>query len=133
MDSKRPGETNQALDGLFWRDEILQVMYWLQGEGLGELVSAQDLQVFLEGDLSTIQFYLEQTAEEGYLVRHPGAAGMLNDTRYSLSELGRKEGGRRFADEFSGMQKSGHGECSADCACHQTGNHADCPSHQHQH
>ena len=126
-------QADQALDALFWRDEILQVMFWLQGEGLGEAVSAQDLQVFLEGDLSMLQFYLEQAADEGYLVRHPDAAGMLNETRYSLSDIGRQEGGRRFADEFAGMQKSGHGECSADCACHQTGDHANCPSHQHQH
>ena len=124
---------NQALDALFWRDEILQVLYWLQGEGLGEVVTAEDLQIFLDGDLNTIQFYLEQFVGEGYLICHPDAAGMLNDTRYSLSEVGRKEGGRRFADEFSGMQKSGHGECSADCSCHQTGNRDNCPSHQHQH
>jgi hypothetical protein len=30
------------------------------------------------------------------------------------------------------MQKSGHGECSADCSCHQTGDHANCPSHHHR-
>ena len=120
MDGEQHTESNQALDALFWRDEILQVMYWLQGEGLGEVVSAQDLQVFLDGDLNTIQFYLEQFTDEGYLTRHPDAAEMLNDTR-------------RFADEFTGLQKSGHGECSADCSCHQTGNHDDCPSHQHQH
>jgi hypothetical protein len=40
---------------------------------------------------------------------------VLNATRYSLSDLGRGEGGRRFADEFVGMQKVGHGECNADC------------------
>lgn len=133
MDSKQTNKANQPLDALYWRDEILQVMFWLQGEGLGEVVSAQDLQVFLDGDPDTIQFYLEQAVGEGYLLRHPDAAGMLNETRYSLSEVGRKEGGRRFADEFAGMQKSGHGECSADCACHQTGDRANCPSHQHHH
>ena len=133
MDNKQTGKANQALEALFWRDEILQVMFWLQGEGLGDVVSAGDLQVFLDGDRETIQFYLEQAAGEGYLVRHPDAAGMLPETRYALSEAGRKEGGRRFADEFAGMQKSGHGECSADCVCHQTGNPADCPSHRPQH
>ncbi|MDX1522597.1 MAG: hypothetical protein R3264_13295 [Anaerolineae bacterium] len=122
-----------ALDTLYWRDEILQVMYWLQGEGLGEVVGAGDLQVFLAGDLATIQFYLEQFTEEGYLNRHPDPVGLLDKTRYSLSEDGRREGGRRFRDEFEGMQKSGHGECSADCVCQTTGNHADCPSHNHNH
>jgi hypothetical protein len=122
---------NRALDALFWRDEILQVLYWLQGEGLGERVTAQDLQVFLDSEVKNIHFYLEQAVAEGYLVCHPDAAGMPQETRYSLSELGRTEGGRRFRDEFEGMQKSGHGECSADCICHVTGNHADCPTHQH--
>lgn len=128
---KQQAEGNQALDALFWRDEILQVMFWLQGEGLAEIVSANDLQVFLNGDLKTIRFHLEQAANAGYLIRHPDAAGMLDAARYSLSELGFKEGGRRFKDEFADMQKSGHGECSADCVCHQTGDYANCPSHSH--
>lgn len=124
---------NQPLDTLFWRDEILQVMFWLKGEGLADVVTAQDLESFLNTEAKTIYFYLEQFSEEGYLARHPDPAGMPTGTRYSLSELGRKEGGRRFQDEFAGMQKSGHGECSADCICHQTGDHANCPTHGHQH
>jgi hypothetical protein len=35
--------SNSALDALFWRDEILQVMFWMRGEGLAEVVSAQEL------------------------------------------------------------------------------------------
>ena len=131
MNDKQPTGQDPALDALFWRDEILQVMYWLQGEGLGDVVRAQELQVFLDSDLKPLQFYMEQAAADGYLVRYPDPAGMLDATGYGLSELGRREGGRRFRDEFEGMQKSGHGECSADCSCHTTGDHADCPSHQH--
>jgi hypothetical protein len=126
-------KSDNALDALFWRDEILQVMYWLQGEGLGEQVGVQDLQVFLDSDADTIHFYLEQAVTDGYLIRHPDPAGMPAGTRYSLSDFGRQEGGRRFRDEFEGMQKSGHGECSADCVCHSTGNRDNCPSHQHDH
>ena len=133
MNDPSSPQSNRALDALFWRDEILQVMFWFKGEGLSEVVTAQELEVFLATDLKTIQFYLEQFSEEGYLIRHPDPAGMLNSTRYSLSELGRQEGGRRFADEFAGMQKSGHGECNADCSCHQTGDHANCPSHKYLH
>lgn len=133
MTYKTIDESNSALDALYWRDEILQVMFWLRGEELAEVVSAQELLVFLAGELKTIRFYLEQFANEGYLIRHPDAAGMLNATHYSLSELGRTEGGRRFADEFAGMQKSGHGECNADCDCHKTGDPSNCPSHKHRH
>ena len=131
MISNINGQNNldQALDALFWRDELLQVMYWMQGEGFAEVVLPQDLQIFLAADSSTIQFHLEQAANDGYLVRHPDPTGLF--TRYSLSRMGKKEGGRRFADEFADMQKSGHGECSADCDCHQTGNYASCTNHQH--
>jgi hypothetical protein len=125
--------SNQPLNILFWRDEILQVMFWLRGEGLAEMVTAQDLEVFLNNDAQTLHFYLEQFTTEGYLIRHPDPTGLPSETRYSLSELGRKEGGRRFQDEFADMQKSGHGECSADCICHKTGDRANCPTHGHQH
>ncbi|MEM7129855.1 MAG: hypothetical protein AAF702_26215 [Chloroflexota bacterium] len=122
-----------ALDKLFWRDEILQVMYWLQGEGLSESVRAQDLMVFLNSDIQTILFHLELAAAEGYLTRSPNTNSMDQSTTFALSDTGRKEGGRRFRDEFAGMQKSGHGECSADCICHTTGDHASCPTHGHAH
>lgn len=126
-----PGE--EALDQLFWRDEILQVMYWLQGEGLSKSVCAQDLVVFLNSDLKTILSHLELAAADGYLSRTSHTPRMSEETEYSLSDAGRKEGGRRFRDEFAGMQKSGHGECSADCSCHTTGDHASCPTHGHIH
>ena len=105
-------------------------MFWLKGEGLEESTSAEELQVFLNADPLMIQFYLQQAAADGYLDKQ--SATTLNQaTRYVLTDLGRKEGGRRFHDEFSHLQKSGHGECSADCSCHQTGDHANCPTHSH--
>ena len=133
MDNVNHSMDGQPLNALFWRDEILQVMFWLKGEGLAEVVTAQELETFLNTDAKTIHFYLAQFTEEGYFVRHPDPAGMPSDTRYSLSDLGRKEGGRRFQDEFADMQKSGHGECSADCSCHKTGDRSTCPTHGHQH
>lgn len=131
------GKENQAgqkaLDKLFWRDEILQVMYWMQGEGLGGAVRSQDLVIFLNSDAKTILFHLELAAAEGYLNRSSTTNSMSDATEFSLTETGRKEGGRRFRDEFTGMQKSGHGECSADCSCHTTGDHGSCPQHGHSH
>ena len=35
---------------LFWRDEILQVMYWMLGEGLGQEVGPSSLKTFLGSD-----------------------------------------------------------------------------------
>jgi hypothetical protein len=120
---------NDPIQAIYWRDEILQVMFWLKGEGLEESTSAEELQVFLNADPLTIQHYLQQAAADGYLDKQ--SATIDQATRYALTELGRKEGGRRFHDEFSHLQKTGHGECSADCSCHQTGDHASCPTHSH--
>lgn len=117
-----------ALDALFWREEILQVLYWMQGEGLAETVDARALQAFLQGDPATIMYHLEKCSREGYLVR----SGTDADRRYRLSERGKEAGGRLFADAFSGMQRQGHGECSPDCICYEVGPDA-CPAHGHDH
>lgn len=124
-----------ALDALFWRDEILQVLFWLQGEELAKTVRAQDLLVFLKGDEDTIAHHLEKLAGEGLLVRRKGRNGRAGVKHYALSETGRQEGGRRFADAFEGMQKQGHGECSPDCDCNwgETGHALSCPSHHSHH
>ena len=89
------------------RDDILQAMYWMRGEGFGEEADVQMLQSFLVVDEALLREQLEILAEEGYLEESNG--------RCRLSELGVKEGGRRFADEFSGLQSTAHGDCGPDC------------------
>ncbi len=125
---------NKDLDAIFWRDEILQVMYWLRGEELREVVTAPDLEVFLSASASDIHFHLERAVEEGYVERHPDGMGLWQNTRYALAERGVKEGGRRFRDEFNDMQKGGHGECGPDCVHCKDGNYHLCAAHQkHEH
>ncbi len=89
------------------RDDILQAMYWMRGEGFGEEADGQMLRSFLVVDEVLLREQLEILAEEGYLEESGG--------RYRLSELGIKEGGRRFADEFSGLQSTAHGDCGPEC------------------
>ena len=89
------------------RDDILQAMYWMRGEGFGEETDGQMLQSFLVVDEDLLQEQLGTLAEEGYLEESRG--------RYRLSELGIKEGGRRFAEEFSGLQSTAHGDCGPEC------------------
>jgi hypothetical protein len=116
-----------SLDNLYWRDEILTAMYWLQGEGLATNVDAAQLARFLVADTQLIAQHLRRLAEEGYLEAAEGKAG-----RYSLSQVGHSEGGRRFQDEFAELQHQGHGECSADCICHNPDYAGqNCPSHPH--
>ena len=128
MSDKKGG--NSELDAIFWRDELLQVMYWLRGEDLREAVSAPDLEVFLSAPAADIHVHLERAVGEGYLTSLPDSAGLWRNTRYSLTERGVKEGGRRFRDEFYEMQKGGHGECGPECTHCKDGNYHLCAAHQ---
>ena len=93
------------------RDEILQVMYWMTGEGLGSEFSAVDLLKFLPSEQSLLARDLDLMVSSGLLE--------LRADKFALTEQGRAEGGRRFADEFESMTKPGHFECDEpDCDCH---------------
>lgn len=101
----------QPLDELYWRDEILQVMYWYQGEGFGDTVTVRDLKTFLPADEHLLGTQMDRMVVEGYLVRTDGAV----TSSYAFTLYGLKEGARRFADEFAGLTAQGHGECGPDC------------------
>lgn len=134
MDSaeKQTNQPSNALETLFWRDEILQVLFWLKGEQLASHVTAKDLEVFLDGSAKTIEQYLERFVEEGLLVCQNQSNGKKGAIKYSLSKQGEEEGGRRFADAFSELQKQGHGVCTDDCDCSwEVGHDPSCPSHSH--
>ncbi len=114
-DSKKQnpsGDLDQEIGNLKSRDEILQVMYWMTGEGLGSEFSIVDLQKFLPSEQTVLEADLEVMVSSGLL-----ESGTAN--RFALTEQGKKEGGRRFADEFESMIKPGHFECDEpDCDCH---------------
>ena len=111
----------RALAELHWQDEILQAMFWMQGEGLASAVGAARLAQFLVSEPAVVARQMGRLAAGGYLERVSG-----RPRRWRLTDLGRLEGGRRFQDEFADMTRPGHGECAPGCACH-TG--APCPSH----
>ena len=105
------------LDDIRQRDELLQILFWFRGEGLGDVVAPQDLVTFLGVDPDTIQQRLKRLAAEGYVVSTGGAT-----ERYGLTEWGIKEGGRRFSDEFAGLTGQAHGECNnPNCSCQTEG------------
>jgi hypothetical protein len=101
---------SDALRALYWRDEILQLMFWIRGEGFGEAIDPALLERFLGVEAEVGIRYLEHLVGEGLLER----AGGL----YRLTEQGHRHGARVFADEFADLTKPGHGECGADCWCH---------------
>ncbi len=101
---------SESLRALFWRSEILQVMYWLRGEGLGEVADAQLIERFLGVDADVGVTYLDRLVAEGYLEAVDGG--------YRLSPIGLEQGGEEFAAAFADLTRSAHGECSPDCWCH---------------
>ncbi len=112
------------LDAIRWRDELLQILYWYRGEGLGEDVGPTDLVPFLSTDAALVHERLVQLIEEGYVVAADTGPG-----RYRLTDRGIAEGGRRFADEFAGLTGQAHGECNnPNCSC-QTLGPAACEAH----
>jgi hypothetical protein len=106
---------SQALREMFWRSEILQVMYWLRGEQFGQgpardQADATMLERFLGVDAEIGVQYMDLLVDRGDLERE----GDL----YRLSEAGVKEGGLEFASAWADLTRPTHGECSADCWCH---------------
>jgi hypothetical protein len=110
-DQVSSGQPMQPLDELYWRDEILQVIYWYRGEGFGESVTVRDLQTFLPADEYLLTTQMDCLVDDGYLVRQDEASM----PRYAFTPYGAKEGARRFADEFAGLTGQAHGECGPDC------------------
>jgi hypothetical protein len=112
--------SNSEQPSLFWQDEILQVMYWMRGEGFGEKITVAELKKFLDASDEILAANLSQ------LAKHDLVNFDFSDA-YELTETGVKEGGRRFADEFDGMLKQGHYECNdPDCDCNDPDSDAQC-------
>ncbi len=110
-------------DDLSAQDEVLQVMFWLRGEGLAADVNASDIARFTGGTESEVTRVLAR------LVERTLASVTRGDTepRFTLTPEGVREGGRRFADEFADITRPGHGECGdPDCDCRRTGHVEDC-------
>ena len=122
--------SDQSDEDVAAKDELLQVMYWLRGEHLAEDASADDLARWVGKETMDIHSLLVELAE-ARLLEVADDSTAKDAIRFRLTNSGVKEGGRRFADEFSEMTKPGHYECSdPNCECRRTGNPADC-IHQH--
>ncbi len=102
-----------ALRSLFWKDEILQVLYWMQGEGLGEQVSMVQILSLLNTNEDNLRFHLKKLSVDGVLIASDPQ--IADDTLIRLSPKMYKEAGKRFSSAFQGYQKTGHGECGPDC------------------
>lgn len=96
------------------RDEMLELLFWFEGEGLGSSATIPAMARFLVQPENIVCQTLEDLVRTGWIVE---AAG--DPPEYLLTEVGRKEAARRFADEFSELLSQGHGECNdPTCDCH---------------
>ena len=107
---------SEALRTLFWRSEILQVMFWLRGEGFGDLLDPPLLERFLGVNAEVGVTYLDRLVDDGYVVR--------DGDWYALSDRGLEEGALEFAASFDELTRPTHGECSDDCWCHASADEA---------
>ncbi len=96
------------------RDEMLELLYWFEGEGLTASATIPAMTRFLSRPELEVRETIAELIARGLVIVHPGSG-----SEYRLTEKGRTEAARRFADEFASMLSQGHGECNdPDCDCH---------------
>jgi len=89
------GEIDQEdpLQALHWRDEILEVMYWLRAQG----------------SRMEITGYIESIGRDD---QQPSQA------RYRLTDMGHREAKRRFVDDFNPLgAHHNHDDCPPESPC----------------
>ncbi|MGQ0540179.1 MAG: hypothetical protein ACT4R6_14655 [Gemmatimonadaceae bacterium] len=113
-------------------DELLELLYWFEGEGFGSVANVEAITRFTTLNESTVRSTLDRLIARGDITTDSARGG-----EFRLTEPGRREAARRFAAEFAPMLSQGHGECSdPKCDCHTSeGGAADCRARQagHQH
>lgn len=113
MSDNKNHTDQEYLDALFWREEILQVLYWMEGEGLSTAVPCGRLLSLLNTTIDNLLLHLQKNIEAGYL--KTDAEVLSESSSVQLTPAGKKEAGGIFRNAFEGMQKAGHGECGPDC------------------
>lgn len=93
------------------QDELLELLYWFEGEGFGTNATLSGIARFIAQTESEVHDTLERLLTRGYVLNTSG--------EFRLTEIGRREAARRFADEFAPLLAQGHGECNdPNCDCH---------------
>jgi hypothetical protein len=94
------------------RDEVLELLYWLEGEGIAGSATLAGMARFLTCAEEELARTLDALSSRGDVALDPATA------EYRLTPQGRREGARRFAEEFAPLLGRGHGECNdPDCDC----------------
>jgi hypothetical protein len=111
-------------------DELLELLYWFEGEGFAGAATLEGIVRFTSIDEPLVRQTLGRLIARGDVVLDASRG-----EEYRLSEPGRREAARRFAAEFAPLLSQGHGECSdPDCDCHTSeGGAAECHARSRPH
>ena len=115
-----------AGEGIAREDELLELLYWFEGEGFGGVASLEGIIRFTNLTEPLVRGTLDRLLAREHVA--------LGGAEYRLTESGRREAARRFAAEFAPLLSQGHGECSdPNCDCHTSeGGAAECHARQHR-
>ena len=101
---------SEPLRVLFWRSEILRVVYWLYGEGLGDLVDIELIRQYLEADpKDNLTHYVDLLVQDGTLVR--------DGEWFALSPRALTAGEAELATAFTDLIRPVSNECDDECWC----------------
>ncbi len=100
---------SEALRAVYWHSEILRVMYWLRGEGLGDLVDVAMVGCYVDIAAGECQTRLSELESGGWVVR--------DGDWFALSTHGLAEGEAEYATVFADLARPAHGSCSDECWC----------------
>ena len=117
-----------AGEGIAREDELLELLYWFEGEGFGGVASLDGIVRFANLTEPIVRRTLDR------LIARENVRLDADTGEYRLTESGRSEAARRFAAEFAPLLSQGHGECSdPNCDCHTSeGGAAECHARQHR-
>ena len=101
------GDNNPALDRLREREDVLQICYWYQGEGLGNTFTPRLVQPFLSSEPGVITAAFDELVRSGELEQQ--------ETGYTFTPVGKRKAARMFTETFVDFQQPGHGECQDGC------------------
>lgn len=120
--------TDQAPGGIPDQDEVLELLFWLEGEGFAGSATVPGMARFMAKSEDVVRMTLARLLAVDHVMLDREAG------EYRLTKTGRKEAGRRFAEEFAPMLSQGHGECNdPTCDCHTNPDGAaECHARRHQ-
>lgn len=113
---------SEFLRALYWHEEILQFMFWLKGEGLGERASWRTLERLFGPESAVGAPYLDRLVDEGFLVREKGSS---TTTWFKLSDKGVEEGRRVSSERLDDLTRPVEGACGPECWCHLSSSEAE--------